>query len=648
MNFVASKKRVLSMTAYADYVSTRWSNLWRDVLSDRSAVRVLLGGIILALGLEFLVLPSSPWNFNELFERHLNALSADGQMGSGVALTPDKKACFYNVPRNMGTGFSSLSSARVTVHTKASEPLKVQALLLTFPDQEPLNLGEFKLSPQPGQSGVQRGELTVTPSRNFIALYLVFDPAQLQDGALITEFSLNGWHWSAAFLRLPLLLLLALGAAILYSRYKRTGEVTVTEKIPALAVLFTAISLIGLLSWGSELLGGGLHSAALSLFFQNGDLLLNDFSIVPFTSAGLDPYTDALKETNHLPLLYVLGYFYCSLTDGFPSEYHLVIRQFPFLLAVLITLTCLMVCQALLIFHRLRGMSAALRALCTLVLLLSGLYLATLERGNVVMLSILCSMFFCFYYQSESRLVRVTALAALAVAINIKITPAALGILLLYRRQWRDILMLGALSLLILAGSFIPLNGGITDNVVAAAGKILAWSGSYMYASFSMGINGVLEGWFSASGAPWFKALTAVLMLGLSLLFLLAAPFFEEWERMLAVTACILVLSPSIFYYAVLILMPALVLYLSEERGRAGFKIKIWYLLPLGMIFASHLHLPAAVSAYQHALGILYLVLTVRSLQCLWPQVAKLFNARTKSPHSGATSAEHSASVTDE
>lgn len=60
------------------------------------------------------------------------------------------------------------------------------------------------------------------------------------------------------------------------------------------------------------------------------------------------------------------------------------------------------------------------------------------ERGNIIIISLLCSMYFLIYRNSSNYFLKELSLIALAIAAGLKIYPALLGCLLLYDRKWKE------------------------------------------------------------------------------------------------------------------------------------------------------------------------------------------------------------------
>lgn len=74
--------------------------------------------------------------------------------------------------------------------------------------------------------------------------------------------------------------------------------------------------------------------------------------------------------------------------------------------------------------------------LVSLCILLSYSILYAFERGNIIIVSMLCSIIFIQYKDSKNKIVQELALIALAISAGLKIYPAALGVILLYDKQY--------------------------------------------------------------------------------------------------------------------------------------------------------------------------------------------------------------------
>ena len=65
-----------------------------------------------------------------------------------------------------------------------------------------------------------------------------------------------------------------------------------------------------------------------------------------------------------------------------------------------------------------------------------------LERGNILILSVVCAMFFIFFKDSENALVRELSYISLAVSAGIKLYPAIFGLTLIAEKKYKEALRL--------------------------------------------------------------------------------------------------------------------------------------------------------------------------------------------------------------
>lgn len=74
--------------------------------------------------------------------------------------------------------------------------------------------------------------------------------------------------------------------------------------------------------------------------------------------------------------------------------------------------------------------------------MLSSISLFSFERGNIIYLAVINSIFFLVNYQSENKIIREMSFIALAIAAALKGFPALLGILLLYDKRHKEAIRL--------------------------------------------------------------------------------------------------------------------------------------------------------------------------------------------------------------
>lgn len=82
------------------------------------------------------------------------------------------------------------------------------------------------------------------------------------------------------------------------------------------------------------------------------------------------------------------------------------------------------------------------KSIVKILVIISAPFIFTLERGNIILLSLMLTMIFIFYHQSNKRYVQEIANIALALAAGIKIYPAIFGLLLIKEKKWNQLIKL--------------------------------------------------------------------------------------------------------------------------------------------------------------------------------------------------------------
>lgn len=91
--------------------------------------------------------------------------------------------------------------------------------------------------------------------------------------------------------------------------------------------------------------------------------------------------------------------------------------------------------------------------------LLSGPFLFTLERGNLIIVSFVCLLIFINFYDSEKRWKRWCAYLALSFSAAIKIYPAFFGILIIYRKRYKEAIQTVIVGLIIFVAPCLIFGG---------------------------------------------------------------------------------------------------------------------------------------------------------------------------------------------
>ena len=112
-----------------------------------------------------------------------------------------------------------------------------------------------------------------------------------------------------------------------------------------------------------------------------------------------------------------------------------------------------------------------------LVTLINIPYILLLTRGNILVISVALSALFVGFYKSDNKIIREISYVSLAIAFNIKITPALLGILLLKRKDFSGAAKTIGYALIIFVFSFIGFSQPI-DSIFCFFKNSFSWGGA--------------------------------------------------------------------------------------------------------------------------------------------------------------------------
>lgn len=236
-----------------------------------------------------------------------------------------------------------------------------------------------------------------------------------------------------------------------------------------------------------------------------------------------------------------------------------------------------------------------------------------LERGNIINLAFVLTVFFISFYENENRLLRELSFLALALAAGIKIYPAIFGLLLVRQRRIRECIKLTVYGILSFIGPFFLFGGwkavlsflrgilSFADNRVARAGGfsegMVASAQTGMLGSGELAVIDKVDGTtimpqdygYNFAFKNICKIIQEILEISLSdrtvsvlLIFLCGALLLtafktrERWKELLSYTL-ILILIPSFSgAYVTLFLFIPFIEFLNrmiEKRDRSGILV---------------------------------------------------------------------------
>lgn len=380
---------------------------------------------------------------------------------------------------------------------------------------------------------------------------------------------------------------------------------------------FIAVILVSFAAWLVGIFAGGRLSTQFDLFFRNCEDFFADLVNVVGYSGQKNPYLNTsysgLGEKAYPPLNYLITYLFsglASMEHYYAADNFLSMYQEPRFLIVYLILSTVVVIAVYELVRTCKTGSQAVKVLTAAAVCASAPVLYSYERANFILLTLVFVLFFILYYDSENRVLRECALIALALAAALKLTPALLGILLLYKRQWKAALKAVLYGVLFGVGPFLFFTGGLSN-----IGQMLS-NMSLNLSDYGVTDGATLTASIIGVGLPQSSVLLSVMKwvtYVVSILLLAAAPVYKnKWEMVMAVSL-VLVIAPSHSgTYCLLYLIPAMVAFLNaQEHAYSDLVI----LFGVFLIMFSFQGLPGK-SFLNYHLGLLLLtaVLTVRGL----------------------------------
>ena len=208
------------------------------------------------------------------------------------------------------------------------------------------------------------------------------------------------------------------------------------------------------------------------------------------------------------------------------------------------------------------------------VLIFTAPYIFMLDRGNYLLIEIVCYLAFAYFYEKNETL----AAIFLGLATAIKIYPIFLFLIYFVEKKWKN---MGIATLSAGISSLIPFllfKGGIWQNIVEFGYALLYFGKGYetevpnVY--FGVGLTSLLRFpfmiWNNLTIPDWFPVMPVYLVLGSALaLWSLYHLWYEQvlWKKMLVLTALMVFLSPNAYMYNLTFLLPAIVMFILASKS---------------------------------------------------------------------------------
>lgn len=329
------------------------------------------------------------------------------------------------------------------------------------------------------------------------------------------------------------------------------------------------------------------------------------------------------RGTIYPPLSVLMMYMFASMipqelaTLTFADRYTMQFSQICIMLFFMVAFICvLLIAKMIERYMEKAGQNFRTRILVVFFLILSFPMIYCLERGNTSFIALVGCMFFVFFRNSESKVVREISYIALALAAGIKMFPAVLGVLLIYDKKYKAAartIVYGVLALVVpyVLVKLITPETGLADQVIQnvesgvldaeiynsdgsalrLVSNLLNWLNAKTYFTFNstsasnfcymLSTIGVLE-------AETAQTLAMVLFLVTEVLALVLGFFCKkEWQKLFIACYLMLNIHAVAMLYTLIYALPVLVAFLCDKSRNEKKKMRLdWlYLCLFGLIF---------------------------------------------------------------
>lgn len=321
---------------------------------------------------------------------------------------------------------------------------------------------------------------------------------------------------------------------------------------------FILLSLAGFVLWAVLLLLDP-EGRQRAVFFADQNDYFMDFYNTVYYAAGRTPYTWGwLPARNYLPLAYLIVWpfslLYPSSLNGEELRYAARGYQLPAIAGAFFLVFSFLF--AFWFIYRMTEGRNREKAGILLSLLLSAVSLFNFDRANQIILVAGLVTAYLLLLDSPKALYRHIGLLCLAAAAVLKLFPAFFGVLLLFRKRWKDVLWLALYTFLLAFLPFFWLEGGLAENLRGYWNALQAHAKEYEGGYYGLSAQTILF------KLPVPDAVSYAVAVGAAFL---SFWLKKRWKQFLLITLAVLLASNQQSYYTFIFLFIPVVLFLNEE-----------------------------------------------------------------------------------
>lgn len=214
------------------------------------------------------------------------------------------------------------------------------------------------------------------------------------------------------------------------------------------------------------------------------------------------------------------------------------------------------------------------RKIFTVFMLFSSPMIFLIDRGNILVFSLIFTLVFIHWYDSPSRIKRDIAYIFLGLAAAIKIYPAIFGILLLRQKKWKEAIRCAIYGIILFIGPFLFIGGWPTliqyFNNLTSSTEIKVVTND-IYHNYSGAMRLLFDRLFDQAELGAVIGSTTKIPV---VILLLAGSFFskEKWKALLCMTLILIFVPENYGYYMLTFcIIPLTCFYFTDHSKRIDY-----------------------------------------------------------------------------
>lgn len=310
-----------------------------------------------------------------------------------------------------------------------------------------------------------------------------------------------------------------------------------------------------------NLLFQDIYGPQRNLFFANREDWFMDFFNTLYFSIGKTPYTwGDVASRNYLPISYMMLYPFTKLfpynTEDWPYTY---LARYDGL--AMVGLVIFIMASFGFLYHCLykaaKGSELEKIGLMA-AFFLNGVILYNFERANTIIVSVALLIVYLILIDSENKAYRHIGYISLALSASFKIFPAIFGVLLIYKKRYKDAAITLVYGVLAAVLPFVWLEGSVKSNIKLFIDALKVHGENYGDGNIGLFANTLFY-----EATPTTVTATAIFtVLPLILAFFLR----DKWKQIMLLSLALLMPSGQMEYYCLLYLFFPMLLFFNEEK----------------------------------------------------------------------------------